>query len=191
MACVAGALTAWIGLRVAAVPVAVDGGGGTVPMWRVLTMGVGILPALSLHSSLADLETMGTPAHRSTERRYLLCMFLACAGIYAAIAALTLELSSLAVIARSLAGWLGLALVSGRLLGWRLAWVLPVATLCVLLYWGGGVTTHAWWEFSARPHDDVPSLLLSACLLGGGALAFWATPWRRRRLTSWRTVRSG
>ena len=187
LAVLLGVLTAWIGLREVPVPIALEHGNATLPMWRLLAMGVGILPALSLHSNLRDLEETSTERHRRAERRYLLGLSLACAGVYLVIASLTLHLWLLAIVSRSLSGWLGLALMSGRILGWRLAWAFPVAASCILAYWGAAAGTgnnYAWWEFSARPHDDVPSLLLTACLLAGGVLAYSATPWRWKRLTS-------
>ncbi|GGM32395.1 hypothetical protein GCM10012279_59180 [Micromonospora yangpuensis] len=91
----------------------------------------------------------------------------------------------LAVIARSWLAWLGLALLAGAILGWRLAWTLPAATAVVLWYWGySGNQEYRWWEFSARPHDDLPSFLLSVALLAVGLTAYAATPWRLRRWKS-------
>ncbi|MER5645888.1 hypothetical protein [Streptosporangium sp. NPDC002524] len=188
LAVLLGVLTAWAGRYEAPVPTASGDGDATLPMWRLLTMGVGTLPALGLHSALRGLEEVGTDVHRRAERRYLLCLSLACAGAYLAVAASALDLPVAGIILRSLPGWLGLALVSGRFLGWRLAWVLPAGALCVLVYWGstGDGGHHEWWEFSARPHDDVPSLLLSLCLLLGGVTAASATSWRAARLTGGR-----
>jgi hypothetical protein len=182
---VVGLLTLWIGLEVASVPTGRLDGSTRVPVWRLLAMVVGIGPALGMHSRLADLEETGTARHRRAERRHLLDLFLACSGIYLALAALTLSPDLLGIIVRALPGWLGVALVSGRLLGWRLAWVLPSVVLCVLMYWGIEPDgAYAWWEFSARPYDDPRTLLLSAGLLGAGILAFCVTPWRWRRVTA-------
>lgn len=188
VALVLGLLTAAIGLREAAVPTAYEQSEGVLPIWRLLAMGVGLLPALGLHSNLGHLEEMATNDHKRVERQYAVGLTLACAGGYLLLASLVLQPSLLAVITRSLAGWLGLGLISGRLLGWRLAWALPVAAACILTYWGGASAPdrHAWWDFSARSYDDLPSLLLTVCLLGGGLLAYWVSPWRRTHLSTWR-----
>ncbi len=175
---------AWAGLRTAPVP-AMDSDGATVPMWRLLAMGVSVLPALGLHSNLRHLEEAATAHHRRAERYYLGGLSIACVGMFLAVASLGMQGSVLVIVARSALAWLGLALMSGRVLGWRLAWVLPVVVLSALVYWGGSAgdgEDWAWWEFSARPGDDVPSLLLSAGLLACGLVAYAATPWRRKRL---------
>jgi hypothetical protein len=102
--------------------------------------------------------------------------------------ALVIRPQALAVLARAWLAWFGLALLAGALLGWRLAWALPSGAAVVLWYWGlQGNDQYRWWEFSSRPYDDVPSLLLSVALLAIGVTAYIATPWRRRRWIFWRS----
>ncbi|HWS35684.1 MAG TPA: hypothetical protein VN408_23460 [Actinoplanes sp.] len=182
IAAVAGAVAAWAGHRAAAVPSVADN--ATLPLWRLLTMGVGILPALGLHSHLGSLEAMGTTVHRRAERRYLTAMVAAVHATFLGIAAAGLPFDVLAIAVRSIPGWLGLALLSGRTWGWRSAWILPVVTMCGLTFWGGGdgPADFSWWEFSARSHDDPRTLLLSAALGLSGSAAYAVTPWRLRRL---------
>jgi len=153
-------------------------------------LGAGVVPALALHSELGSLEEARTARLVHLQRCYLLLLSCVCAALFLALAALSLQPADVAVMARSLAAWLGLALLSGRVLGWRLAWVLPVLTLCVLVYWGGSaaqVDPFDWWEFSARPAGDVPSLVVSAALLASGMLAYFFSAWRitalKRRAT--------
>ncbi|MFV2097707.1 hypothetical protein ACFHW1_19865 [Micromonospora sp. LOL_014] len=93
------------------------------------------------------------------------------------------------MIARSWLAWTGLALLSGMWLGWRLAWTGPALVAVILFYWGTSRQgEYFWWEFTARPGDDLASLLLSAAILAIGLGAYAATPWRRR-LNSWRRSR--
>jgi len=183
-----GGFTAWLGLRQAPVPTAAQDADAALPVWRLLTMGAGMLPALGLHSRLRDLEEMSTRPHRQAEQRYLIGLSVACAAAFLAFASMTLNPAQITVVARSLLGWLGLSLISGRLFGWQLAWALPLAVSGVLTYWGGGAGNgYTWWQFTARPHNDVPSLLLSACLLAAGALAYSASAWRRKSLRCYHT----
>lgn len=146
-------------------------------MWRPLAMIAGTLPALGMHSTLHDLETVATDVHRRAERRYLLALFLACTGLEV-IAASGLDTSDLLTLARSLPAWFGVALVAGTCFGWPLAWTLPVGVFGLLEYWGPAGDGYSWWVFSALPADDVPSMLFSICLLGAGIACHATTRWR-------------
>ncbi|MFC8850033.1 MULTISPECIES: hypothetical protein [unclassified Micromonospora] len=177
-----GALTAWFGMVQAPFPTAVEEGRAIIPLWRMIAMGAAILPVFALTSPLAGLELVATRRLRSMQRRYLAGLSIGCAVVYLTICATVLQPPVVAIIARSWIAWLGLALLAGAILGWRLSWTLPAATAGVLWYWGfSGSDHYHWWDFSARPHDDLPSLLLSATLLLAGLTAYAATPWRRRR----------
>jgi hypothetical protein len=185
-----GVFTAWFGMVEAPLPMSIDQGAPAVPIWRLLAMGAAVLPVLALHSSLVDLEVVQTRRLRAMGRRYLSGLGLGCAASYLGICALALDPSVVGIIARAWFAWFGLALMAGAALGWRLAWTMPSVVAVVLWYWGyGGDGRYRWWEFSARPHDDLPSLFLTAALLVLGLIAYWATPWRRRRWIFWRTGR--
>ncbi|MBY8874176.1 hypothetical protein K7640_20315 [Micromonospora sp. PLK6-60] len=182
-----GALAAWFGLVETPIPTAVSDGRATVPVWRMLTMGVAVLPVLALHSPLANLELVATRRFRAMQRLYLAGLGAGSAVIFLGSCAVVLRPEILGIMARSWIAWFGLALAGGAFLGWRLAWVLPSTVAIVLSYWGYAENQqYRWWEFSARPADDLPSLLLSVTLLATGLIAYAATPWRRRRWTSWR-----
>jgi hypothetical protein len=177
-----GTLAALLGTYETTLP-ALSAARAVIPMWRLLAMGAAVLPVISLHSRLADLEVVTTRNLRRLERWFLLGASIGGAAIYLGLASLTLPAYVLAIIARSWLAWLGLALIAGAALGWRLAWTLPTAVAMVLWFWGLKTDgTYRWWEFSARPYSDGPSLGLSVFLLALGLVAYWATPWRRRRL---------
>lgn len=173
-------ITVWWGFATASLPSASPG--ARIPLYRFMAMGTAIVPVLALYSPLHDLEGPATDQYWRTERVYLALMAATSSVVYLALASITLPATTLVLVGRSIFGWIGLALVSGRVLGWRLAWVLPVATIFVLLYWGSVDHGYGyrWWEFSARPHDDIAALLVSVVLLAAGAAAMWATPWRLR-----------
>ncbi|MDP9793614.1 hypothetical protein J2S43_002126 [Catenuloplanes nepalensis] len=179
---VLGLLTAAIGGQDAPIPTALENGTAVVPMWRLFAMGAGVVPVLGLYSRLHDLELPGDPLRRA-QHRYLAAIVVLCAATYLAIAAAGLHPLVLLMIARSLPGWLGLALISGRLFGWRLAWIAPVLASIVLNYWGSGEVpgTYRWWEFTARPHDDPTAAGISLVLGAAGLLGYLITPWHLRR----------
>ena len=175
-----GALVAWVGMIEAPLPTAVEQGKATVPLWRMAAMGAAVLPLLALHSPLADLEQVATRRLRAMQRLCLVVLNCVSAGIFLGFCALGMHPALVGIIARSWIAWFGLGLVAGAMLGWRLSWTLPALVAVGLWYWGySGDQQYHWWEFSARPHDDLPSLLLSVALLAAGLLAYAATPWRR------------
>ncbi|WP_239676460.1 hypothetical protein [Natronosporangium hydrolyticum] len=184
---VLGGLTAWLGLIEAPLPAAIEQGRATIPIWRLLALAAAVLPVLALASPLADLEEVATSRLRAAQRTYLAVLSLAGAAIYLGLSALAVPVSVVGMMARSWLGWLGLALLAGAVLGWRLAWTLPVTVAVVLWYWGLHGEQYRWWEFSARPIADLPSLVVSVALLSVGLVAYAATPWRRSR---WRTLRA-
>jgi hypothetical protein len=182
-----GALTVWFGMVRTPLPQAAVQDSVIIPLWRLLAMGAAVLPVIGLTSPLADLELAATRRLRSMQRRYLAALGVGSAVIFLGISAFVMQPSVIAIMARGWVGWFGLALLAGSVLGWRLAWTLPTVVAIILWYWGfGGNDQYRWWEFSARPYDDVPSLVLSAALLAVGLAAYAATPWRRRRLVFWR-----
>src|SRR5690606_42079846 len=115
----------------------------------------------------------------------------ACALIYLGLSGASPPVTALGVAARGWMAGLGLALLGAAVLGWRLAWVLPAVAAVIVIYWGYMGDGYAWWEFSARPHDDLLSLILSVGLLAVGVAAYSATPWRRRRWSPSRSQRRG
>lgn len=179
-------VVAMLGTFEAPLPAAVEEGQARIPIWRLLTMAVAVLPVLALHSPLAELEAVATRRFRHGQRIYLAATVLGSALVFLGGAAIALHPLVLLIIARSWLAWFGLALIAGVLLGWRLAWTLPVLVAVILFYWGFAAGEYRWWEFSARPPDDVASLLLSLALLCAGLIAYRATPWRRRTWRRWR-----
>jgi hypothetical protein len=181
-AAVCGVATAWLGTVEVAVPTVAAQGQGRIPMWRLLAMGAAVLPVLAMHSHLADLEQGVTRSLRRAQRMHLVGMGVGCASLFLAFAALALHPLVLLVVLRSWLAWYGMAMLAGVVLGWRLAWTLPAIVAVILMYWGYQNGDYRWWEFSARPYDDQGALMLSLGLLAAGLVAFWMTPWRRRRL---------
>lgn len=71
---------------------------------------------------------------------------------------------AVAVLRRFIGRW-RISVLTGRLLGPRLAWAAPLAVLPVLIFWGYGWSEPRWWEFTARPVGEarVGSCVHAAC----------------------------
>ena len=175
-----GLLTVAFGAIEAATP-SIDGG-GSVQLWRLLGMGAGIVPALALYSPQEALEKAATLPLRRMEHWVLFTLFAWSAVFFSAAVALVLPSFAVLIALRALPAWFGIALVSGRILGWKLSWVLSTSAACVLVYWGESSGSFAWWEFTARHPGDVPSAMLSLALFAIGLVSYSMTPWRIARL---------
>ncbi|NIL59532.1 hypothetical protein [Salinispora arenicola] len=178
-----GAVTAWFGLVETPMPSALAQEKVTLPLYRLLVLGVAVLPVVALHSPLADLEVVATSRFRARQRLFLASLSASSAAIFLGTSALVISAPVVEIMARSWLAWFGLALISGSLLGWRLSWMLPSFVAVALWYWGTASSgQYQWWEFSARPSDDLPSHIISVVLLAAGLVMYAATPWRRRLL---------
>jgi hypothetical protein len=159
-------------------PTAADNGGATVEFWRLLTVGSATLPVLTLSSPITALEEAAGPEYYRLRALVLGGAFVVSGFLILTAAAVGAEPAVMPLIARALLAWFGLALVSGRALGWNYSWVLPWAALSALLYWGHS----SWWEVTAQPATHLPSMLLAIGLFATGIAAYTLSPWRIRRL---------
>ncbi|MGN9766030.1 hypothetical protein ACTMS2_12775 [Micromonospora sp. SD12] len=131
---------------------------------------------------MASLEHVVTARLRRFQDGFLLGLSVTCLVVFLGLAAAELPLVSLATAVRAWLGWFGLALLSARMFGWRLAWTGPAVAVVAALYWGyAGSGRYEWWDFSAHRFDDPSSLALCLVLLGVGCTSYWLTPWRRLR----------
>jgi len=171
-------------------PAATTSGGATVQFWRLLTVGSASLPVLTLASSMEALEAAAGPPYHRLRNLVLAAAFALSSGCVITAAAVGVDPAVTPLIGRALLAWFGLALISGRLLGWTYAWILPCAALCALLYWGHSANAgdYRWWEFTAQPAGHLPSWLLASGLLAAGITAYTLSPWRVRSLTRTRTA---
>lgn len=156
------------------------------PSWRTLAMFAAVLPLLSLHSPMAELEASGTHRFHRGRAVRLAGLWIGSTALFLSVSAIKVEAQVLETMAVALPGWTGLGLISGRVLGWRQSWILPALALCILTYWGvpGINGTYPWWEFTVQPASENPSaLVISLALCVIGLLAYTLTPWRLRTLS--------
>ena len=81
---------------------------------------------------------------------------------------------------RSTLTWLGLALLSSALLRESLSWVLPLAGVFLLVWFGSPYGSAEAWNWVAAPVDASPSWYVMCGVVGGGAVAQWLV-WSRSR----------
>jgi hypothetical protein len=176
------AVAGW-GLFEAPTPSASDGAGATVQFWRLLSVGSGSLPVLTLASPMKVLEEGAGPAYHRLRAAVLAGAFVISSALMLIASVVSVGLEVTPLIARALLGWFGLALVSGRVFGWNYSWILPWVVMSALLYWGpSNQQGYHWWEFTAQPATHAPSLLLTVGLFVVGIVAYTMSPWRIRRL---------
>ncbi|MEJ8641943.1 hypothetical protein WKI68_11640 [Streptomyces sp. MS1.HAVA.3] len=150
-----------------------------VPFRREIPVVYASLAIGSLHGQMNTFESMASRSLRSTEFRYLLLT----ASLAVLVAGLSEALFSSPLMAlqamRATLGWLGLAILSGRLWTWRLSWILPTVSIFPLVYYGHGPSGYVfWWDWTSRPGDDPASWGVALGLLAIGSVARWLTPWR-------------
>lgn len=81
------------------------------------------------------------------------------------------------VFVRSVLIWLGLALLSARILGQQLGWAIPLTSVLFLVWY-----PLTWWDWTSAPATDLFSWTVAAIALLLGVAATAATPWRRKVL---------
>ncbi|MCE7078691.1 hypothetical protein [Streptomyces sp. ST2-7A] len=173
----------WLGGLAMPVPVAV-GGDSTVRLRMIVVLAGAILVAVPMRSPMADWEAVAGPRARRAELTLLAVLVSVGVVLVGVGEALVRSPESAASLLRAQAIWLGLAVVSARLLGgWSRAWVLPLTTLFPLTYLGWDATGEVyWWNWLWQPHTAVGCWALAAASAAGAVLALWATPWRTRRV---------
>ena len=178
-----GAVIAVWGSYSSAVPSASDYRGNSVQYWRLLSLGSAILPVLGLASPMAALEEAAAEPYWRLQAVVLTAQVALSTAIVSGATGLAVDTGAALAVARASLAWFGLAMISGRIMGWNSAWILPVGSLCVLLYWGsssdGG---YRWWEFTARPASDGSTAALAGVFLAAGVASYVLSPWRMSRL---------
>ena len=185
LALLAGAVVAWFGDRSAPLPTAGSDTAAEVPFWRVITAFAGALPSVALHSPMADLESMGTARFQRSRAWRFALLWGASSSLFLLTAGVVEERDVLLSMAAALPGWTGLALLCGRVVGWRQAWLLPGLLLCAVTYWSvrDAQGNYPWWDFTLVAFGaDARGVVTALGLLLVGLTACWLTAWRRRAL---------
>ncbi|MFI7147316.1 hypothetical protein ACIBO2_20565 [Nonomuraea sp. NPDC050022] len=177
----------WFSGGMVDMPAAVPQGTVALPYSEFLTIVIAALVAGSLDGPLRTFESMA-----SKRFFYLQCRRLvATSGIVIlaifTTAAVTQPASSALDSAKAFVIWLGLALLSGRLMGMSLSWVIPSLSIFPLTFLGYETSeTPFWWNWATPGQTDPLTWILVVVALVIGAASYHLTPWRiasiRRRL---------
>lgn len=174
------------GVLDAPLPNATGASNGSVPAWRLMSLASGVLPALALHSPLQQLEQVATRNLLRATTGYFIIIAAISWLLFLVGANVALNGDLVLVVARSLLAWCGLSLMSGRIIGWRLGWVLPAIVFCVVIALGtvDEGSAFPWWDFTAASWNSLSTAALSLAILVGGILSIVLDPWRVRGVTS-------
>lgn len=166
----------------------VHGGVVSLPAWHLLSLGVAFGPVVLCHSPFGEMEVATGKRWRRVEAAVLLGTAVVCLAMFTVICWTVFDGPTALLILRGTVGWMGLALVGGRIAGWRVAWVGPAAVWPVAMCWGHTETGCRWWEFTSLPAGDPGSWAVAGCLAAVGALAYLFSGWHRGRSSSRRAA---
>ncbi|MFE4977874.1 hypothetical protein ACFRAR_37945 [Kitasatospora sp. NPDC056651] len=179
------AVSAFFGSQVLALPGGGPGGMTGVPMRRELPIAFAALAAGSLNSRMDQFELVAGPKLRA----YEIWHALIAGGVSVALVGGTEFFASGAdlaiVLARACVIWFGLALLSGRIFGRKLSWIIPVGTIFPLTYLGADSAGRVrWWEWTGQSPDSLPCWGIAVVSTVCGLAAFLLTPWHVRAFRS-------
>ncbi|MFE7528705.1 hypothetical protein ACFU7Y_23745 [Kitasatospora sp. NPDC057542] len=163
------------------IPAGNAAGVAVVPFRRELPIAFAALAAGSLHSVMADMERAASKTFRTYEVTHVVVVSAVTVVLLGSAEAIFTTTELAVVMMRALLIWLGLALLSGRIFGWMLSWILPVLTIFPLTYYGAGdLGRHRWWDWTGQSSASLPCWLLAVVSMAIGAVALGLTPWRMR-----------
>jgi hypothetical protein len=159
-----------------------ESGTVAVPAWRLVAVAIALVPAICCQSPFGEGEA-ACGHHWRRLRTLVLAVYSTGSAVLLTVICWIAFGDAIAVaVLRGFIGWWGFSALTGRLLGWRLAWAGPLAALPLLIFWGFSLEGPRWWEFTARPAGDGPAWAVAIALLAVGVLAYEADPWRRQQL---------
>ncbi|MET7637149.1 hypothetical protein [Streptomyces sp. NPDC005438] len=161
-----------------AVPSLGSGGVTTgVPYRHQLPLLSAVFLTATLDGTMSAHDRMAAFTPHRFGRVYRAGLLLTVAAFSFAAEALSGGLEAGTLFVRSLLIWLGLALLSARLLGHQLAWVIPLTSGFFLVWYPGNRL-----DWTDNPPTDPLSWALTATSLLAGTAALAATPWRLKAL---------
>ncbi|MFI9241437.1 hypothetical protein ACIGXF_02350 [Streptomyces sp. NPDC053086] len=144
----------------------------SVPVAEVVPLAYAVILATTLFSPMADLERTSAQPMRRHRAVYLVGLLVLALALSALplLAGATREVTVSA--ARNVVGYLGLAMISARLFGSGLAWLLPLGMFGPTLLIGvRSDNTPQPWAWSLHPASATSAALLAVALWLTGAYA--------------------
>ncbi|MBO0652864.1 hypothetical protein J1792_08705 [Streptomyces triculaminicus] len=130
-----------------------------------------------------QLELAAGPILRTYERLHLSGVYLTTLVLVGSVEWFEVGPDPTITACRSLTIWFGLALLSGRIWGRWLSWILPAATLFPLTYLNVDTNGDArWWDWTGQPASHAPCWGIAALSAFIGLASFFLTPWHWKKL---------
>lgn len=148
-----------------------------VPYRQQLPLLSAVFLTAALDGAMSAHDAMGAVAMHRMRAVYRTALTLVVCALSFTTEALAVGPEAGAVFVRSVLIWLGLALLSVRLLGQRLSWAVPLTSALLLVWYPLN-----WWDWTATSPADALSWTLAALALLTGITTIAATPWRLRGL---------
>lgn len=131
------AIACWAGSGDIVLPAANSRGWSEMASVAATTIPFAAFAAGSLHSSMGSLEQAATQRLVRAEVVHVVLSLLLAATLISTVTVVAGSVGGAVEAIRNLALYAGLALVSGRLFGRSLSWILPIADFVIVDFWGG------------------------------------------------------
>ncbi|MEU9372604.1 hypothetical protein AB0D94_02290 [Streptomyces sp. NPDC048255] len=137
----------------------------SIPVAAVAPVAYAVVLGTTFHSPMADLEHTAAQPMPGYRRLHLVALTLLAVVLSALPLLAGLPAEVFAASARNAVGHLGLAVISARLFGSGLAWLLPLGTFGPTLLLGVGPdSTPEFWAWSIEAPGHAPALAVAAAL---------------------------
>lgn len=169
------AIVAAIALGVAIGPASHDlapGAEGSIPWLMLLPLVFAVTIGLANRSAMHDFDITSARALALWRLGQIAALSgLSVLGILLVTANLNDELFGHLTAVRNLAGFLGLALLTGRLIAGRLGWLVPAAWAFTALTLGDPTNPGLAWDWPVRHDNDLPALWVALTFAALGLVA--------------------
>jgi hypothetical protein len=176
-----GGAAAW-GSMTISLPSGNEAGVGSVPLWVYLPIPIAAMVSGSIRSSMDQFEETAAGILARVKVVHAICGLVISVAILGGCMAASGPAGIAAAAVRNLIFWTGLALVSGRVFGWSLSWVLPTFAAFPFDWFGLEVAGPQSWAWPMQPASDSASWLATIVVLVTGVAFLIATPWRIKSL---------
>lgn len=150
-----------------------------VPMRRDLPMFDAILVAGSLNSQMSGFESAAGRVFFRAEAVYLWCASAVALLAVVSAQVIATDFETAILLCRALVIWLALAVISGRIFGRSLSWILPVVTVFPLSYLAqDSAGRDYWWDWTEQSAFQFPLWVVALVCAAVSVIAFSAAPWR-------------
>lgn len=175
----AAAIALWGG-RSVVFPAGTSSGQVVTSMASLLTIPPAVALAGSLHSDMASFDVSATRDLRPWQIGQVAIGWLIASPFVAGTFAGIHDLPAAFAAGRDLTLWLGMSLLTGRMLTSRLGWTGPLTILPFMIYFGPTDTGFRWWAWTLQGAESPQATFAAIILLACGLVGIWIP--RRRPL---------